>query len=63
MDFTTGQIIFGVIFFIAFLGIIIYTYRKDLKLHRANYKGVKYIVIGFLLFILFLFVLKEFLNP
>lgn len=60
--FSTGQIVFAGIFFTVFIAVIIYSYRKDLKLHKANYKGVKYVVIGFLVFIVLLFVLKEFLK-
>lgn len=60
--FTTGQWIFAGLFFIAFVAIIIYSYRKDLKLHRKYYKGTLYILITFILFILLLFILKGFLK-
>lgn len=60
--FTTGQWVFAAIFFVAFAAVIIFSYRKDLKLHRKYYKGSLYILGGFLLFILFLFMLKTFLN-
>lgn len=62
MDFTTGQIVFAVLFFLAFVVIIFFSYRKDLKLHRKYYKGTFYILIGFLLFIGLLFVIKSFLK-
>lgn len=61
--FSTGQIIFAVLFFIVFVGVMIYSYRKDLKLHKKYYKGSLYILVGFLLFILMLFLLKDFLKP
>ncbi|WP_424494811.1 hypothetical protein [Salinimicrobium sp. GXAS 041] len=61
--FTTGQLIFGAIFFIAFVIVIIYTYRKDLQLHRKYYKGTLYILLGFILFIALLFVIKLYLKP
>ncbi|WP_324721826.1 hypothetical protein [Salinimicrobium sp. HB62] len=60
--FSTGQIIFGVLFFIVFAGIIFFSYRKDLKLHRKYYKGTIYILLGFIAFILLLFVLKTYLK-
>lgn len=61
--FTTGQWVFAVIFFVAFVAIIFYSYRKDLKLHKKHYKGTIYILIGFILFVLLLFVIKSFLKP
>ncbi|MFD0977879.1 hypothetical protein [Salinimicrobium gaetbulicola] len=62
MDFTTGQIVFAVLFFLTFVVIIFFSYRKDLKLHRKYYKGTLYILIGFLMFIGLLFVIKSFLK-
>lgn len=61
--FTTGQWIFAAIFFVAFVAIIIFSYRKDLKLHRKYYKGSLYILVGFILFVLLLFAVKSFLKP
>lgn len=60
--FTPGQLLFAGIFFIAFVAVIIFAYRKDLQLHRKYYKGSLYILGGFLLFILLLFALKMFLK-
>ncbi len=60
--FTTGQWIFAAIFFVAFVAIIIFSYRKDLKLHKKHYKGTIYILIGFILFVLLLFAVKSFLK-
>lgn len=61
--FTTGQWIFAAIFFVVFVAIIIFSYRKDLKLHRKYYKGSLYILVGFILFVLLLFAVKSFLKP
>jgi hypothetical protein len=61
--FSTGQLIFAGIFLIAFIMVMIYTYRKDLKLHRKYYRGTLYILFGFILFIGLLFVIKVYLNP
>ncbi|MFP4846596.1 hypothetical protein [Winogradskyella sp. PE311] len=49
--FTTGQLIFGLLFFIAFVIAIAYQYRKDLKIHKAYYKGTIWILIAFIGFI------------
>ena len=49
--FTTGQIIFAGLFFVAFVVVIFFSYRKDLKLHRKYYKGTLYILLGFIIFI------------
>lgn len=56
--FSKGQLIFGVIFFIVFVAIIILQYKKDKNLHLKNYKGVKWVVITFIIFIITLFIIK-----
>lgn len=56
--FSNGQLIFAVIFALAFLVIIVYSYKKDKKLHDNNYKGVKWVGILFIIFILILFFIK-----
>lgn len=60
--FSQGQILFGVCFFIAFVIIMIFAYRKDLKLHKVFYKGNYKVLLAFLLFIVLLFVIKVFLK-
>ncbi|MCA0153586.1 hypothetical protein LBV24_10190 [Winogradskyella sp. 2Y89] len=49
--FSTGQLIFGILFFIAFVIVIAYQYRKDLPLHKRYYKGTVWILIAFIGFI------------
>lgn len=56
--FSNGQITFGIIFFIAFCVLISYTYLKDKKLHKKNYKGVPWVLLGFIGFILLLVIIK-----
>ncbi|RXJ50592.1 hypothetical protein [Gelidibacter gilvus] len=56
--FTNGQLIFGILFAIVFAIILIYTYRKDLKLHRKHYKGSIWILIAFIGFILMIMAVK-----
>ena len=60
--FTTGQLIFAIIFFVAFVVVIFFSYRKDLRLHKKYYKGTLYVLAGFILFVLLLFVIKSFLK-
>ncbi|APQ18204.1 hypothetical protein A9200_09000 [Maribacter hydrothermalis] len=60
--FSSGQIIFTIVFAIAFAVIIIISYKKDFKLHQKNFKGVKWIGIFFALFIIFLLCIKYFLK-
>ncbi len=60
--FSSGQIIFAVLFTIVFIAIIVISYKKDLKLHQKNYKGVKWVGIFFILFLLILFFIKYFLK-
>lgn len=56
--FTSGQLIFAGIFFVVFVAVIIYTYRRDIKLHRKYYKGSIYVLFAFILFMALLFLLK-----
>ena len=37
--FSTGRIIFIIFFVIAFVALMIYSYRKDLKNHKIYYKN------------------------
>jgi hypothetical protein len=60
--FSTGQLIFGIIFFFAFLVAMFFAYKKDAKLHQIFYKGNYKILLGFALFIVLLFVIKIFFK-
>ncbi len=60
--FSTGQLIFAFLFLIAFIGIMIVSYRKDKKLHKKYYKGSIWILVGFIVFVIFLFFLKGWLH-
>ena len=60
--FSTGQIIFAAFFVIAFTIIMILSYKKDKKLHSKNYKGVIWVGIVFLSFIIILFFIKYLLK-
>jgi hypothetical protein len=56
--FSSGQWIFAGFFVIAFIIAMIYAYGKDKNLHQKFYKGNYKILIGFLIFIAFLFYIK-----
>lgn len=60
--FSTGQLIFALLFAIGFIAIIVYSYKKDKKLHKKNYKGVQWIALTFIAFILILFLMKYLLK-
>lgn len=60
--FSTGQLIFAALFFIAFVIAIVYSYRKDVALHKKYYKGSIYVLAGFIVFIVLLFLIKDYLK-
>ncbi len=57
--FSTGQIIFAILFALSFIVFISISYKKDKTLHEKNYKGVKWVAVVFILFIVFLFIIKK----
>lgn len=60
--FSTGQWTFVIFFVIAFVILMVISYRKDRKLHNKHYKGSLWILFGFIAFVIFLFFLKEWLS-
>ncbi|MEH6536392.1 MAG: hypothetical protein V7719_08380 [Psychroserpens sp.] len=56
--FTNGQLIFGILFAIAFAIIIFLAYRKDLKLHKKYYKGSIWVLVAFIAFIAMIAAIK-----
>ena len=60
--FTKGQLIFAIFFVIIFTIIIIISYKKDLKLLKNTYKGVRWVLIGFIIFFSLLVILKKLVN-
>lgn len=56
--FSTGQLIFAVVFFIIFFIATSYAYKGDKALHQKFYKGSYKVLIVFLLFIGILFMIK-----
>lgn len=56
--FTAGRLIFSILFFLAFILALIYSYKKDKKVHLKNYKNSFWMLIGFILFVAILTFLK-----
>jgi len=49
--FSRGQLIFAALFIIAFTILMIWSYRKDIKIHKRHYKNTFIIVIAIFLII------------
>ena len=62
MDFSKGQLIFALVFFVVFVIIMVFAYRKDRALSRIHYKGVIYIFLGILCFLLIYMLLSKLLS-
>lgn len=56
--FSKGQLIFAALFFVSFVTITIWSYRKELMHHKINYPGSARVLWAFALFIALLFLLK-----
>lgn len=60
--FTSGQWVVAILFFVAFVMVMIYSYAKDKALHKKYYKGAIWVLVGFIVFILLLFFIKYFIK-
>jgi len=60
--FTKGQLVFAIIFVIIFTVVIIDSYKKDVKFLKNTYKGVRWVLIGFIVFFSILVILKKLVN-
>ena len=49
--FSKGQLIFAACFFVAFVLLMIWSYRKDIKIHKKHYKNTFLILISLFLII------------
>ncbi len=56
--FSKEQIIFGILFVIAFTIALVYAYRKDLNLHKRYFKGSIWVLVAFIAFLLFIVAIK-----
>lgn len=56
--FSKGQIVFLILFVIAFIIVLFFAYKKDLKLHKRYYKGTIWVLLAFIAFIAFIAAIK-----
>jgi len=57
--FTKGRIIFAILFFIVFVVLMIYAYRKDLKINRSQFpKSYKILLVIILIISILFFIVK-----
>ncbi|MEL4457241.1 hypothetical protein [Lutimonas vermicola] len=47
--FSRGQLIFAAIFAVSFIILMVFSYRKDVKLHKLYYKKVWIVALGIFL--------------
>ena len=57
--FTSGQLVFAILFIISFLFITTLSYKKDLKGLKGRYSGIRWVMIGFICFVSILVILKK----
>jgi cell division protein FtsW (lipid II flippase) len=60
--FSNGQLVFASLFIVFFGILVVYSYKKDNKLHLKNYQGVKWVGISFMIFLVILFCIKYLLK-
>lgn len=60
-NITTGHWIFAGIFMFAFVVYLVWSYRKDLKMHKMHYNGAIYLLAGIILLLFLYFVFKRLL--
>jgi hypothetical protein len=58
--FTTGKTIFAILFFLAFVALMIYSYRKDLAINRIHFPKPYRIMLFIVLIISVLFLIVKF---
>jgi len=61
--FSSGQKLFALFFIMAFAAVLVWSYRKDIKLHKIYYKKVWVVALGIIVvitaFAIITFVLHE----
>lgn len=60
--FSTGQLIFALLFLVGFVIVMVFSYRNDKKRNEKYYKGSFWVLVGFLLFLAILFSIKIYFN-
>lgn len=57
--FTQGQMIFAGIFAVVFIIVMVLSYKRDIKIHKKQYKGSLWVLVGFIIFLAFLVIVKN----
>ena len=60
--FSTERLIFIAFFVVVFIALLYFSYKKDAPLHRKEYKGARWVLFGFVGFVLLLFLIKFLLR-
>lgn len=60
-NITTGHWIFAGVFMILFMGYLVWSYRKDMKIHKTHYGGVLYLLAGLVVVLFLIYVFKRLL--
>jgi hypothetical protein len=56
---TTGRVVFAILFFLGFVLLMIYSYRKDLKINRMHFaKSYRILLVIMLIFTILFFIVK-----
>ncbi len=58
-NITTGHWIFAGVFMILFIGYLVWSYRKDMKVHKTHYGGVLYFLGALLMIVFLIYVFKR----
>lgn len=59
--FSRGQLVFAGFFVIAFVALMIWSYRKDIKRHKLHYKNVGFKVGVACILVIFIFIVLRIL--
>ena len=59
---TKGHWIFAALFAVGFIGFLIWSYRKDLNLHKIHYKGSSFFLLTVILIAFLLYVFRGLMN-
>lgn len=58
-NITSGHWVFAGIFMLAFIGYLIWSYRKDLGLHKKHYNGAQYVLLTLITVLFLIFIFKR----
>ncbi len=56
--FSNGQLVFAGLFALCFIIVMIFSYKRDKKIHIKQYRDTKWVLIGFIIFLICLILIK-----